>query len=117
VHRAVHDAIRAAGGLAVAAAVPSQAWIGAVRENAPEPVADYVTELAVAPLPAQSEEALAGYATGVVLRVAELELTRRIGELKSRVQRLGSGEEAQQAFHELFEAEARRRALQDRRTP
>ena len=117
VHRAVHDAIRAAGGLAVAAAVPSQAWISAVRENAPEPVAGFVTELAVAPLPAQSEEALAGYATGVVLRVAELELTRRIGELKSRVQRLGSGEEAQQAFHELFEAEARRRALQDRRTP
>jgi DNA primase len=117
VHRAVHDAIRAAGGLAVAVAVSPQAWIEAVRENAPGPVADFVTELAVSPLPAQSEEALAGYATGVLLHVAELELTRRIGELKSRVQRLGSGDAATQAYHDLFEAEARRRALQERRTP
>ena len=72
-------------------------------------------ELAVTPLPAQSEEALARYATGVVLHVAELELTRRIGELNSRVQRLGSGDEATAAFRGLMEAEAARRTLQDRR--
>jgi DNA primase len=116
-HRAVHDAVRAAGGMAVAVAMSSQDWIDAVRAAAPEPVEALVTELAVSPLPVDSDEQTAAYATGVVLSVVESELVRRIGELKSRVQRLGSGDEAQQAFHDLFEAEARRRALQDRRTP
>jgi DNA primase len=73
-HRAVHDAIRAAGGIAVATAVTPQAWLEKVRGNAPGPVSDLVTELAVSPLPAQSDEALGRYATGVVLHVAELEL-------------------------------------------
>jgi len=114
-HRAVHDAIRAAGGLAVATAVTPQAWLEKVRGNAPGPVSDLVTELAVSPLPAQSDEALGRYATGVVLHVAELELTRRIGELNSRVQRLGSGDDAPEAFRALMAAEAARRALQERR--
>jgi DNA primase len=114
-HRAVHDAVRAAGGMGVAVAMTPQAWLEKVRENAPGPVSEVVTELAVTPLPAQSEEALARYATGVVLHVAELELTRRIGELNSRVQRLGSGDEAQEAFRGLMEAEAARRTLQERR--
>jgi hypothetical protein len=47
--------------------------------------------------------------------VAELELTRRIGELNSRVQRLGSGDDATEAFRGLMEAEASRRTLQERR--
>jgi DNA primase len=116
-HRAVHDAIRAAGGIAVATTVSPQAWLERVRENAPGPVADLVTEFAVVPLPAQSDEALGRYATGVVLHVAELELTRRIGELNSRAQRLGSGDDAQEAFRALMAAEAARRALQERRNP
>jgi DNA primase len=95
--------------------VTPQAWLEKVRGNAPGPVADLVTELAVSPLPAQSDEALGRYATGVVLHVAELELTRRIGELNSRVQRLGSGDDAPEAFRALMTAEAARRALQERR--
>ena len=69
----------------------------------------------VAPLPADSESALARHAVGVVLRVSEAELTRAIGTLRSRVQRLAATDPAyQEAYVELLEVEARRRSLRDR---
>ena len=114
-YRAVHDAVRAAGGMATAAGLTGQAWVDAVREGAPTAVAPLVTELAVAPLPADRDEALARYAASVVLRVAELDLTRRIGDLRARVQRLGAGDDGYaEAFSDLLAAETRRRSLRDR---
>ncbi len=116
-YRAVHHAVRAAGGVAVAAGLTPAQWADAVREAAPQTVVSLVTELAVAPLPADSEEGLARYAASVVLRVAEYEVTRSIGTLKSRVQRL-TPEDAdyQQAFADLLSAETRRRGLRERIT-
>ena len=117
VYRAVHDAIRAAGGMAVAGAVSGPAWLEAVRDNAPAAIAAAVTELAVTPLPADTEEGLARYASSVVLRMSELEVNRRIGDLRSRVQRLGAGDGGYDAaFLELLEAEGRRRGLRERIT-
>lgn len=114
-YRAVHHAIRAAGGMAVAVAADPAAWASAVREAAAEPVARLVTELAVTPLPADTEDALARYAESVVLRVAEMQMTRRIGTLRSRVQRMEADDPGyQQAFTDLLAAESRRRALRDR---
>jgi DNA primase len=113
-YRAVHDAIRAAGGMAVAVGMAGPAWVNAVQENAPDAVESLVTELAVAPLPADREEAVARYAASVVLRVAEMELIRRIGDLRSRVQRLGAEQDGGAAFAELLAAETERRTLRDR---
>jgi DNA primase len=114
-YRAVHHAVLAAGGMTVALHLGPQGWAAAVREEAPEAVVRLVTELAVTPLPADGDEALARYAASVVLRVAELELTRTIGTLRSRVQRLDpAGAEAEAAFADLLAAEGRRRGLRER---
>jgi DNA primase len=113
-YRAVHDAVRAAGGMSVAAGLAGPAWVAAVQENAPDAVEGLITELAVAPLPADREEALARYAASVVLRVAEMEIIRRIGDLRSRVQRMGAEEDSAGAFAALMAAEAERRTLRDR---
>jgi DNA primase len=116
-YRAIHHALRAAGGVAQARKVSGTAWIEAVHEQAPLAVAPLVTELAVTPLPADSDEALARYAESVVLRLAEVEITRQIGMRRSRVQRLDPDDPAaRQAFADLLAAEARRRALRDRIT-
>jgi DNA primase len=113
-YRAVHDAVRAAGGMSVAAGLSGPAWVKAVQENAPDAVEGLITELAVAPLPADREEALARYAASVVLRVAEMDVIRRIGDLRSRVQRMGADEAAAGAFADLMAAETERRTLRDR---
>jgi DNA primase len=105
----------AAGGMARARTLGPQGWAEAVREEAPDAIIRLVTELAVTPLPSDGEEPLARYAASVVLRVAELELTRVIGTLRSRVQRLdANAPEAQAAFADLLAAESRRRSLRER---
>jgi DNA primase len=114
VYRAVHDAIRAAGGMAVAGGLSGAAWVAAVRDNAPEAIEPMIHELAVAPLPADREESLARYAASVVLRVAEMDVVRRIGDLRSRVQRASADEDGSAAFAELLAAETQRRTLRDR---
>jgi DNA primase len=116
-YRAVHQAVRAAGGIAQARTLSGTAWAEAVHEQAPLALAPLVTELTVTPLPADTDEALARYAVSVVLRLGEVELSRRIGALRSRVQRLEPDDPASgQAFAELLAAESARRALRERIT-
>ena len=113
-YRAVHHAISAAGGMARARTLTGTAWAEAVREEAPEAVTPLVTQLAVTPLPADTDDALAKYAASVVLRLAEVEVSRRVGVLRSRVQRLEPGDPAAgEAFAELLGLEAQRRALRE----
>jgi DNA primase len=103
--------------MATARALSPAAWAEAVTEATPDAVRHLVSELIVAALPADTEEALARYAYSVVLRVVELELTREIGNLRSRVQRLDpAGPQAAAAFTDLMTAEANRRALRERIT-
>ena len=114
-YRSVHLAIKAAGGIAKARTMSGTAWMEAVLEEAPEPVGPLVTQLAVTPLPADSDEALARYAVSVVLRLAEVEVSRQVGVLRSRVQRLDADDPAAgQAFAELLAVEAQRRTLRER---
>ena len=116
-YRAVHQAIRAAGGIGHARTLSGTAWVEAVHEEATVAVAPLVTELAVTPLPADSDEALGRYAASMVLRLAEVEVTRKVGMMRSRVQRLdGDDPAAGQAFTDLLAAEARRRSLRERIT-
>jgi DNA primase len=114
-HRAVFDAVRAAGGLVTAVTLSAPAWVQAVRLEAPEAVAGLVGELAVAPLPTDREDRLGDYASTVILRMAEIAETSRVGDLKSRLQRLTPDDEGyQQTFADLLAAETRRRSLRER---
>jgi DNA primase len=116
-HRAIFDAVRASGGVAAAAGMGSAAWVRQVREQAPEALGGLVSELSVAPLPEDRDDRLAGYATAVVLRMAELAEASRIIDLRARVQRLSAEEDGyQEAFAELLAAETRRRSLRERIT-
>ena len=127
-HRAVHDAIRAAGGLVAygelveqlssrgaGAGASEQAaalWAESVLESA-GPVAPMVTELAVAPLPEDRPDAVGSWAKGVLVAVIRLGLNRQIGEVKARLQRTETDDPGYQAtFAELIGLEQRRRALQ-----
>ena len=137
--RAVHDAIRAAGGTAAAGptvpgadgaggagasgagiraedaeAAATNHWVETVRESAVEPVAHAVTELAVAPLPEDRPAAVAAFGRGVLASLGRLHLTRQIGEVKGRLGRMeATDRDYPQVFAELLGLESRRRALED----
>ena len=122
--RAVHEAIRAAGGLASAVRASgggsgdfAGAWVERVREEAAAPVAGLVTELAVTPLPEDRPDALEDYVRGVVDALVDLGLTRQVAEARGRLQRMDPVQEAvayHEAFAELVAIEGRRRALRGR---
>ncbi|MDR2372552.1 MAG: DNA primase [Bifidobacteriaceae bacterium] len=96
--RAVHDAIRAAGGVRAAREAgeagaaggatggAAAAWMAEVRDLAAAPVVGVVTALAVEALPIR-EGGEADYVTGVVSGLLQLGITRRLGELRSRLGR------------------------------
>ncbi|MDR1427082.1 MAG: DNA primase [Bifidobacteriaceae bacterium] len=100
--RAIHDAIRAAGGVAAARREcgPGQ-WLERVRASAASVVAGRVTELAVTPMPISDGPASAAipgeevdkrrdYAEGVVSRLMEAVIGRELGELRARLGRLAA---------------------------
>ncbi|MBG6083872.1 DNA primase [Zhihengliuella flava] len=111
-HAAIHAAIRAAG---ASGATPSR-WVEAVRQEVPEPLRSLVSELAVRPLPAHSDEALARYCRDIMNRLFELQITHlkaeRIGQLQ-RMDPAADPEAFQRINRELMELELRRRSLRD----
>jgi DNA primase len=113
--RAVHAAIRAAGGAAAGGDVSAAQWVGAVLEQASETVAGLVTQLSVASLPEDREAAVPAFVEGVVRRVVDLGLMRRVADARSRLQRLDPSdtETYQAAFAELLAIEAERRTLRE----
>jgi len=122
-YRAVHEAVRAAGGLqgaretlAAAGERGSAAWVERVQEEAAGPVSSLVTELAVAPLPEDRPAVLPDYVRGVVLAVLEIGFTRHIAELRGRLQRMDAADDPasyQSLFSELIALENRRRTLRE----
>lgn len=115
--RAVHEAIRAAGGVShTGASAPAQ-WLPRVAEEASAPVMGLVNELAVSPLPADREDAVEDYVRGIVNSLVEMQITRRIADLRSRLQRTDSAEqpeEYQVIFKELLELDQQRRIIRAR---
>lgn len=113
--RAVHTAIRAAGGAAAGRDVSAAQWVGAVLEQASETVAGIVTQLSVASLPEDREAAVPAFVGGVVNRVLDMGLMRRVADARSRLQRLdpADAETYQAAFAELLAIEAERRTLRE----
>lgn len=113
--RAVHAAIRAAGGAAAGRDVSAAQWVAAVLEQASETVAGVITQLSVASLPEDREAAIAAFVEGVVHRVLDMGLMRRVADARSRLQRLDPSdtETYQAAFAELLAIEAERRTLRE----
>jgi DNA primase len=120
-HRAVHEAILAAGGLAVGRASVAQtgssaAWVEQVRDAASAPVDPLVTELAVAPLPEDRPEALGEYVRSIAMKLVDVGLTRKVAEAKGRLQRMDADADPDaygEAFALLIELEGRRRELRN----
>lgn len=128
-YRAVHDAIRAGGGLASymdylqiteaevgvgdeAARRATAHWNQSLIESGSEVVAKVITQLAVAPLPQDDPERLRDYCFGVVRALVRNGLNRQIGSLKASLGRYSfDSDEYQAAFSELLRLEEKRRAL------
>ncbi|KQX07076.1 MULTISPECIES: DNA primase [unclassified Leifsonia] len=90
-------------------------WLGRVVTEVPEPLRDFVQQLAVAPIPERSERELAGYARGVALSLIDRDLLRRKSELLGRLQRTDATDrETYTALQRgLVQLEAERRALRE----
>ncbi|HEX2497386.1 MAG: DNA primase [Actinomycetes bacterium] len=114
-YRSVRAAIAEAGGVAGAASGPG--WVAAVRESAPDDaVRTLVTELAVEELRSAGNPD-PRYTGAVLARLAEMAMTRRITELKSKLQRtnpLTAEQEYNRLFGELIALESQARGLRER---
>jgi DNA primase len=112
---AVRAAITAAGG--TTGAVAGATWVERVQAGAEtDSVRDLVTELAVEPMQTNDEDD-PRYAGSLLARLQEMALTRRISDLKSRVQRVNpveSPEEYNRLFGELIVLERNKIGLRDR---
>jgi DNA primase len=111
-YSAVRSAVAKAGGAARAPGGPE--WVADVQEAAEtDSVRELVTELAVEPM--QSiEDGDPRYAEALLVRLEEMALTRRIQELKSRLQRLNPVEQAEdynRKFGELIVLERQKKGL------
>ncbi|RRC96487.1 DNA primase [Schaalia canis] len=125
-HRAVHDAVRAVGGLDAFAQMLTQAestlGVGegavvaatrhfdeAVREMAGDVVGAVVTELAVAPLPQHAGGDVRAYSRGMMAAMVRMDLTRRTADLRAQLQRLSPDDEKyDEVFRQLMVTEQRR---------
>ncbi|MFD1212521.1 DNA primase [Arthrobacter sp. GCM10027362] len=109
-HAAVHAAIGAAG---QSGATPSQ-WVERVRQEVPEELRSFVSELAVSPLPARDGDGLQLYCRGIMNRMFDLQITRLKAEKMGQLQRMDPAADAEafaQINRELMELEMQRRAL------
>jgi DNA primase len=92
-------------------------WVEAVMAAAADDtVRTTLSALIVEPLNAAAGESMERYVTGVIAKLQELDASRRIADLKGRLQRSDAeGESAEQAeiFDQLLALETHRRALAD----
>ena len=109
---AVHEAMAAAG--SPRPEVVGGAWVQAVLDACPDDeVRSTVRALAVEPMPV-SDSANARYSTSVIARLLEFDASRRIEDLRGRVQRAAEGSPERDAlFADLMALEAYRRDLRD----
>jgi len=109
--QAVHDAMRATGPGMVAE--PAR-WVEHVMHEVPEPLRPLVSELAVVPLPASTEEGVQKYCRDILSRLFELQITRVKADKMGQLQRLDPAadpEAFQRLNRELMMLEMERRSL------
>jgi DNA primase len=115
---AAYDVIRGVVGVAggAASAPGGESWAAMLREHAPDDaVRRLITELTVEPLRVTTDDD-PRYAGAVIARLKEMHTTRRIAELKGRLQRLNPVDEVEEynrKFGELVALEQRRRGLRE----
>jgi DNA primase len=111
---AVRAAVAKSGG--AARATGGALWVAKVQEAAEtDAVRDLVTELAVEPMQSVEDDD-PRYAKALLVRLEEMALTRRIQELKSRLQRLNPVEQAEdynRMFGELIVLERQKKGLRE----
>jgi DNA primase len=113
-HRALREAIAAAGGTAAAVAGP--AWTEKVEQHLEEQLRSGVHALAVEPL-RSGPEVQDRYAAAVLARMHEIVASRQVATLKSKLQRinpLDQADEHARLFGELIALESLRRGLRER---
>lgn len=130
VHRTIHDAIRAAGGLAAfenkrtsliesgvaeadAASTATRWFIETVCEQTEPEIATAITQIAVSPLPEQRAEHMWTYARAIIVSLLRVGVTRQIGDVKARLQRTETSDPAyEQLFARLMKLEATKRSYE-----
>ncbi|WPU10740.1 DNA primase [Pseudarthrobacter oxydans] len=109
--QAVHDAMRATDPALTGDPVR---WVEQVMHEVPEPLRPLVSELAVVPLPASTEEAVRKYCRDILSRLFELQITRVKADKMGQLQRLDPAadpEAYQRLNRELMMLEMERRSL------
>jgi len=113
-YAAVRAAVAKSGG--AARATGGAEWVAKVQEaSETDAVRDLVTELAVEPMQSVEDDD-PRYAKALLVRLEEMALTRRIQELKSRLQRLNPIEQAEdynRMFGELIVLERQKKGLRE----
>jgi DNA primase len=117
-HTAVREVIAAAGGVVGAPQGGTGAeWTAGLREAAPDDeIRGLITQLAVEP-PRSSGDPDDRYVAEVLARVQELQITREVTGLKSKLARLNPVEhdtEYRRLFGQMVALEQRKRVLRER---
>jgi DNA primase len=117
-HTAVREVIAAAGGVVGAPQAGTGAeWTAGLREAAPDDeIRGLITQLAVEP-PRSSGDPDDRYVAEVLARVQELQITREVTGLKSKLARLNPVEndtEYRRLFGQMVALEQRKRVLRER---
>src|SRR5690625_3818009 len=110
----VYNAIQTAVLAAARSAQDTSNWVQHVTAEVREELYSFVTELAVAPLPASSEEEVIRYSRDIMNRLLEMQITEQKAELIGKLQRwdAASDPEGFQAIQQrLVELENQRRFL------
>lgn len=113
-YAALHDAVRAAGAGGTDGPGAASNWVERVRQEVPDMLRSFVSELAVTPLPAKDADALAMYCRDILNGLSELRITRLKAEKLGALQRLDPSADPslfQQLNRELMQLEMERRAL------
>ncbi len=114
-HRAVRAVITALGG--VTGVTDAAGWAARLRDEAPnDDVRNLITRLAVEP-PRSNHDSDDRYAVAMLARIQELQLTREIAVLKSKLGRLNPVEHQEdynRLFGDLVALEQQRRVLRER---
>lgn len=110
----VYRAIQAAILAAARNAQDTSNWVQHVTAEVPQPLYSFVTELAVAPLPASTEEDVMRYSRDIMNRLLEMQITEQKADLIGKLQRWDSEKDPDgfQAIQQrLVELENQRRFL------
>ena len=114
-HRDIRAVITALGG--VTGVTDAAGWVARLRDQAPnDEVRKMITRLAVEP-PRSNHDSDDRYAAAMLARIQELQLTREIAALKSKLGRLNpveNQEDYNRLFGDLVALEQQRRVLRER---